>query len=491
MVQPTTMKRTNYKNCFLPLLIIINLAIIPQANAVDLSEGDSGRSSSIRLNLTSFKERMKSKFKKIFKKRAPNLAVSSQGGPVGVAAVNTVGTPSEVSSNSVLVDSRTSLTPVRITVSELFGEIAIDHDDFQGWKPAGQGLGKLGVWTQSDNRAQSQHRQDKLIEIFRADYQVAVTLVNEIPVVLNEENRSFFENRDSEGVSTDPLVGFPFDGTWVATKYIFYPHTVVDSDEISDDDQPITFYLVKNISEITSELNLEKGNESLHLGEEFYHSAIIERAKGNIPASISWFEKSGENGNARANLLISQFYLEGNGVDRDHDKGMTYLNLAAARGNSEAQFQLGLRNYYTLPETQDSLSGAVTFLLKASSQGHLRAKFFLAGLYDRGKGIAKNSKEAKRLFAEVVRASADGSVLELRAQIRLDDLNDDCISLMKRQVQLHKLATMGLASAMAATAGLVFEGHLVLPAQIVQKFLNDAARLGNHEAIILLDQVNL
>jgi len=379
----------------------------------------------------------------------------------------------------VFAGPTSSMVSIPVTVSELFAEISIHHDDFNGWKAVGQELGLLAGW------AQTKHRQEKLIEISRADYEIPVTLVNEIPLVLNEENREFFSNKNISK-EFDTFKEFPFDGTWAGSKYIFYPHSVVDTDEISEDDLPISFYLVKKISSKPQPLNFKKGKESLHLGEQFYHFAITARARGDLRGAIAWFKKSAAAHNPRANLLLSQFYLEGRGVAKNYDDGIKHLTLSAVQGDPEAQYQLGLFNYYTLPMTKESRTGALAWFSKANEQGHLRARFYLAGLYESGKCVDKNEKEAQRLFTQVARKSADGSVLELRAQIRVDELIENEKSYFINKLQLIKMALGGVPNAMAAVAAMAFDNQLDIPISMVQEFLTKATESGNHEAMIMI-----
>jgi hypothetical protein len=466
------MKSMISKNCLFSLLILLHFGIISQASAQDRLEGSS----------RGFKERIKSQFKRIFHKKEPAsaMAIAEPISLVSSLHSNLTSNSTIRSADSLVFEGpSSSLVPQRVTVSELFAEISINHDDFEGWKAVGQGLGQLPGW------ARSKHRQEKLIEIFRGDYEINVTLVNEKLIVLNEKSRGFFDEKDLEN--------FPFDGTWAGSKYIFYPHTVVDTDEISDDDQPITFYLLKKISTLPQSLNFSKGQESLHMGEDFYHTAVMERAKGNIPEAISWFERSATEGNPRANLLIAQFYLDGNGVEKDEENGMAYLHLAATQGSSEAQYQLGLLNYYTYPSTEESRSQAADWLFKANEQGHLKARLYMAGLYELGRGIPQSFELAKKLYEHVATASADGSVLELRAHIRLNELDDsdDFSYDSNKQLELHKLALGGMPSAMAAIAGQTFDGHFILPTGVINKFLRNAAAAGNHEAIIIMKRTGI
>ncbi|MEO5970787.1 MAG: tetratricopeptide repeat protein [Bdellovibrionia bacterium] len=477
------MKKTNPRNYFLPLLRVLNLAIISESGAADSAGRENSRSSSFKSSFVIFKDAVKGRIKKIFKKKSLQPVASPSISPTSVITMNPSIEITDFGSPT------SSLPPQQVTVSELFGEISISHDDFEGWKPTGLGLGQIAGW------ARSQHRQEKLIEIARADYEINLTRVNENPIVLNEENASFFENKDLDKNNTDldkrDIKDLPYDGTWAGFKYIFYPHTVVDSDEISDDDQPISFYLMKKISSHPQDMNFSKGKESLHLGEDLYHSAIVERSKGNIPAAIVWFEKAAAEGNSRANLLLSQFYLDGNGVEKDEEQGMKYLSLAAVEGNSEAQYQMALLNYFTFPSTEESLATAIEWLLKANAQGHLRARFYLAGLYADGKGLVENTELAKELFSQVAKASKDGSVLELRAQIRFDDLNEDYGSQLRNQVELQSLANGGMPNAMAALSVLTFDGQANLPGPVIINFLKRAAAAGNHEAIIMLKRTGI
>lgn len=373
------------------------------------------------------------------------------------------------------------LAPPTVTVSDLFAVIQIDPEDFEGWTASGLGLGKLGGW------AMTPHRQEKLIEIQRADYEVGLSRQNETPVVFNSENEESAEFFNE--VNSDTITG---DGTWAGYKYVFYPHRVVDADGIVVDatelqvkDEPITLYLMKKIPANYPQEKLNCTNFHFHLADEYYHQALVERAKQNYPEMMSFYEKGAHYQDGQAELALAQVYLDGKLAKKDLYEGMDYLNRAANHGNAEAQYHLALLHFYQRPASAESEAAAVRWFSSASMQGHLRASFYLAEIYEKGTLLPEDLTKAKELYQKVAETSKDGSVLELRAHHRLFEIDENYTSMMFAQVKLISLANGGIAAAQAAVSHLSIAEDITLPGPVIVRFLEAASAAGNHEAMVI------
>ena len=71
--------------------------------------------------------------------------------------------------------------------------------------------------------------------------------------------------------------------------------------------------------------------------------------------------------------IVALIYLNGNGVEKDADKGMAYLERSAVLGNADAQLVLAGR-YYSGDFIAKDIEKAREWLEKAAALGNEKAK---------------------------------------------------------------------------------------------------------------------
>lgn len=89
-----------------------------------------------------------------------------------------------------------------------------------------------------------------------------------------------------------------------------------------------------------------------------------------------WFEKAAEQNNADALFYLGSYYIDGNGVDKDENKGLELYQQAASHGAGNAMNNLGLR-----AKQEGRIEDAVSLYQQAISAGSEFAILNLGGLY--------------------------------------------------------------------------------------------------------------
>lgn len=157
-----------------------------------------------------------------------------------------------------------------------------------------------------------------------------------------------------------------------------------------------------------------------------------ENVKKNLKAALNQYERGKDAGQVDCMLRSADFYLEGKGVEKDIDRGVSILRKASEAGNPIANFRLAARvlsaekpdmlvgyGYLlaaangNLPEAQNELgllylsgkmavadpSAGLAWLTRAAQSGFPQAQFNLAVLYDRGAGgLPRNIGNAAQLY---------------------------------------------------------------------------------------------
>ncbi|MDE4175212.1 tetratricopeptide repeat protein [Phaeobacter sp. PT47_59] len=110
-----------------------------------------------------------------------------------------------------------------------------------------------------------------------------------------------------------------------------------------------------------------------------------------------WLEQAVAQNHAEAAVLLARLYLSAmpGGPARDPVRAAALFKSAAARGNAEAQYYLGLL-YGNGTGVEADPTEAFTWLLAAAENAHVDAAFELSRAYSRGAGTAENTAEALR-----------------------------------------------------------------------------------------------
>jgi TPR repeat protein len=157
-----------------------------------------------------------------------------------------------------------------------------------------------------------------------------------------------------------------------------------------------------------------------------------ENVKKDLKAALTEYERGKDAGQVDCMLRSASFYLEGKGVEKDAERGVTILKKAAEAGSSAAHFRLAA-NFLTgekpdvlagyghlvsaangnLAEAQNELglfylagrlnaadtAAGVAWLARAAQNGSVQAQNNLATLYEGGAaGVPRNLENAVQLY---------------------------------------------------------------------------------------------
>ena len=98
-----------------------------------------------------------------------------------------------------------------------------------------------------------------------------------------------------------------------------------------------------------------------------------------------------------AQLAIGNNLLIGHGIEKDEEKGISFIGLASDQGNGYASFLLGNVSLRAGGQDAEKYSEAINYFRKGADQGDHRAMQRLAWLLSDGKVVEKNEAEALSL----------------------------------------------------------------------------------------------
>ena len=106
------------------------------------------------------------------------------------------------------------------------------------------------------------------------------------------------------------------------------------------------------------------------------------------------FFAAAKSGDIDAQMILGEMYLDGIGIEADHQKAFFWLSKAARSGDSQAQYLLGFM-YENGLKVASNIKRAVKWYTEAALQGDILAQYNLAIIYKEGKGeVEKDMKKA-------------------------------------------------------------------------------------------------
>ena len=125
----------------------------------------------------------------------------------------------------------------------------------------------------------------------------------------------------------------------------------------------------------------------------------------NQPEAAKWIRKAAAH-NPVAQYWMGQITEYGEGVSADAAEALRWYAAAAAQGNRDAMYNLGIANAEGLG-TQRDFSTSARWFTKAAELGVTNAQFNLAVLFERGEGVQQSLPDAYKWYA-IAAANGDG-----------------------------------------------------------------------------------
>lgn len=113
--------------------------------------------------------------------------------------------------------------------------------------------------------------------------------------------------------------------------------------------------------------------------------------------AVRWYRLSAEQGNALAQSNLGMRYAAGTGVEQDYEEAVRWYRMSAAQGNAAAQNNLGVR-YETGTGVEQDDEEAARWYRRAAELGSAHAQNNLGSRYATGAGVEQDAEEAVRWY---------------------------------------------------------------------------------------------
>ncbi|MFZ6658429.1 tetratricopeptide repeat protein [Undibacterium sp. TJN19] len=126
--------------------------------------------------------------------------------------------------------------------------------------------------------------------------------------------------------------------------------------------------------------------------------------QGDFPTALESFKAAAAKGNADAQFNLGLMYLNAEGVPEDYKQAMSWFQQSADQGNVRAQVNLG-RMYAKGKAVVSNHGIAASWFRKAADQGYADAQYSLGILYVTGTGVPRDFAKARELFLKAANQS--------------------------------------------------------------------------------------
>lgn len=123
--------------------------------------------------------------------------------------------------------------------------------------------------------------------------------------------------------------------------------------------------------------------------EQAYRQGLASYKKGDYGSAVQQFRQAADQGYAKAQYNLGIAYLQGQGVAKDDQEGISWFRKAADQNFAPAQYNVGIAYAQGLGVQKD-LRQAVEWYQKAAKQGFAPAQYNLGTSLYQGQGIAQD-----------------------------------------------------------------------------------------------------
>jgi TPR repeat protein len=163
------------------------------------------------------------------------------------------------------------------------------------------------------------------------------------------------------------------------------------------------------------------------LGQTYYETS-------DFADAANWLSKAALKKNLSAMAILSWMYTKGEGMPKNGEKGFNLALQAAELGGPYSQEYVGSHFF-----SNGDYSNAAEWYFKAAKQGNVVAEREMSWMYDHGRGVAADEREA---FAWALKAAQQGDHAAMRAIAhRYENGNGVAANAVEAKMWTSKLAS--------------------------------------------------
>jgi hypothetical protein len=206
--------------------------------------------------------------------------------------------------------------------------------------------------------------------------------------------------------------------------------------------------------------------------------------KRDLKQSAYWFEMAAKRGDPQAQVQIGYFYEAGIGVPKDPERAAHWYQLAASGGLASANVNLGVLYFWGIGVKKNEQLAIQLFRLAANHQSGL-ADCYLGDVYYLGTGVPRDPTEGQYWYQKG--AEMHNPQAEYNLGLLFFDRPDHAQDLRKAANLLRKSSAAGYVPAMYSLGLLLARNpDLSKSSDEAIRLLNDSANAGTWKSSAVL-----
>jgi len=129
----------------------------------------------------------------------------------------------------------------------------------------------------------------------------------------------------------------------------------------------------------------------------------------NEAEAVRWYQLAADRGDPDAQYYLGLCYEEGRGIPANKQKAFELFYKSAARGRARAQYRVG----WAYAESKN-WGEASKWIQKAVDQGYSSAQYTMGISYLKGRGVPKNERKGIELLTAAAKQGLKQATDELR-----------------------------------------------------------------------------
>lgn len=221
--------------------------------------------------------------------------------------------------------------------------------------------------------------------------------------------------------------------------------------------------------------------QEIKLANEYLAGRGVKR---DFKQSAYWFEMAAKRGDPQAQAQIGYFYEAGIGVQKDPERAAHWYQLAASGGLASANVNLGVLYFWGIGVKKNEQLAIQLFREAANHRSGLAA-CYLGDVYYLGSGVTRNAAEGERWYAKG--AEMHNPQAEYNLGLLFFDRSDHVQDLRKAATLLRESSAAGYVPAMYSLGLLLARNPgLLKSSDEAITLLNDSATAGTWKSSVVL-----
>lgn len=143
---------------------------------------------------------------------------------------------------------------------------------------------------------------------------------------------------------------------------------------------------------------MDEAEAAFRLAQTWRGGAACRPSPDDLERAARWLARAADLGHRKAQAALGDAFEHGLGVAKDYGRAFAWYHKAAAQGDVRSIFRIGAFHDFGLATGPKDARVAAAWYDRAARRGSCDARFVLAAMYAKGRGVARDEIAALALY---------------------------------------------------------------------------------------------